>query len=76
VSAALPERQQKIRSATGVILFVTRLAIYAPVVVRESAPNTTPPSNSTAIIDVPIICSLPRSSGPSKLTFSSYIIVI
>lgn len=38
VSAAEPERQHQIVSATRVSLSVTRLAMYAPVVVRESAP--------------------------------------
>ena len=31
-----------------------RVARDAPVEVRESAPSTTPPSNSTAMIDVPV----------------------
>jgi hypothetical protein len=31
---------------------VAKVLIILPVVVRESAPMTTPPSNSTAIIDV------------------------
>lgn len=52
VSAADPERQQKMESVIGVILSDTRLAIYVPVVVRESAPRTTPPSKATAMMDV------------------------
>lgn len=38
VSAALPDRQHHIVSCTRVSLSVTRFAMYAPVVVRESAP--------------------------------------
>lgn len=52
VSAADPERQQKMESVIGVILSDTRLAMYVPVVVRESAPSTTPPSKATAMMDV------------------------
>lgn len=39
VSAAEPERQHQMVSCTLVSLSVTRLAMYAPVVVRESAPK-------------------------------------
>lgn len=39
VSAAEPDRQHQMVSWTRVSLSVTRLAIYAPVVVRESAPE-------------------------------------
>lgn len=39
VSAAEPDRQHQMVSWTRVSLSVTRLAIYAPVVVRESAPD-------------------------------------
>ena len=42
VSAAEPDRQHHIVSCTCVNLSVTRLAMYAPVVVRESAPSITP----------------------------------
>ena len=59
VSAAEPERQTRRWLSTAVILSETRLAMYAPVDVRESAPNTTPPSKVTAMIDVP------RSTSPS-----------
>ena len=52
VSAADPERQQYTLSCTWVSLSDTLLAIYDPVVVLESAPNTTPPSNCTAMIEV------------------------
>jgi hypothetical protein len=52
VSAALPLRQQYTRSCRYVSLSVTLLAMYDPVVVRESAPMTTPPLNATAIIEV------------------------
>lgn len=38
VSAAEPDRQHQMVSWTRVSLSVTRLAMYAPVVVRESAP--------------------------------------
>ncbi len=38
VSAAEPDRQHQMVSWTFVNLSVTRLAMYAPVVVRESAP--------------------------------------
>ena len=38
VSAAEPERQHQMVSWTFVSLSVTRFAMYAPVVVRESAP--------------------------------------
>ena len=38
VSAALPDLQHQIVSCTRVSLSVTRFAMYAPVVVRESAP--------------------------------------
>lgn len=37
VSAALPDLQHQIVSCTRVSLSVTRFAMYAPVVVRESA---------------------------------------
>lgn len=40
VSAAEPERQHQMVSWTRVSLSVTRLAMYEPVVVRESAPET------------------------------------
>ena len=52
VSAAEPDRQQNILSWTGVNLSVTRLAMYDPVVVLESAPITTPPLNVVAMIEV------------------------
>lgn len=39
VSAADPDRQHQMVSWTRVSLSVTRFAMYAPVVVRESAPN-------------------------------------
>jgi hypothetical protein len=39
VSAAEPDRQHQMVSWTRVSLSVTRLAMYAPVVVRESAPE-------------------------------------
>lgn len=39
VSAAEPDRQHQMVSWTRVSLSVTRFAMYAPVVVRESAPN-------------------------------------
>ena len=42
VSAAEPERQHQIVSCTCVSLSVTRFAMYAPVVVRLSAPSITP----------------------------------
>ena len=38
VSAADPDRQHQMVSCTCVSLSVTRFAMYAPVVVRESAP--------------------------------------
>lgn len=52
VSAAEPLRQQYILSEMRVNLSVTRFETYVPDDVRESAPMTTPPSNSTAIIVV------------------------
>ena len=54
VSAAEPERQQKMLSVTGVSLSVTLLATQVPMLVRLSAPITTPPSNSTAQRVVPV----------------------
>lgn len=42
VSAAEPERQHQMVSWTCVSLSVTRFAMYAPLVVRLSAPNITP----------------------------------
>lgn len=50
VSAAEPDRQHHIVSCTCVNLSVTRLAIYAPVVVRESAPSMTPSRKVIAIL--------------------------
>lgn len=44
VSAAEPDLQHQIVSATLVSLSVTLLAMYAPVVVRESAPVARPVS--------------------------------
>ena len=55
MSAADPDRQQKIVSVTGVSLSVTLLAIQDPMEVRESAPMTTPPLNSTATRVVPVL---------------------
>jgi hypothetical protein len=52
VSAAEPERQMNTRSASGVILSVTRLATYVPVDVRLSAPMTTPPAYEAAMMVV------------------------
>ena len=52
VSAALPDLHAQIKSWIGTILSLVLLATYDPVDTRESAPNTTPPSNVTAIIVV------------------------
>lgn len=52
VSAALPLLQQYTLSCSIVSLSVTLFAMYDPVVVLESAPITTPPSNLTAMIVV------------------------
>jgi len=52
VSAAEPERQHQIVSCTCVSLSVTRFAIYAPVVVRESAPRMTPSAKLMAMLDI------------------------
>ena len=40
-------------SDSGVILSCTRLAMYEPLEVRESAPRMTPPSYETAMMVVP-----------------------
>ena len=50
VSAAEPDRQHHIVSCTCVSLSVTRFAIYAPVVVRLSAPRITPSPKVTAML--------------------------
>lgn len=54
VSAADPDRQHHILPWICVNLSVTRLAMYVPVVVLESAPKITPSWKVTAMIDVPI----------------------
>ena len=45
---------------------LTRLATYEPVEVRESAPKITPPSNSTAMIDVCICVERERERDKMK----------
>jgi len=52
VSAAEPERRQKIPSDKGVSLSVTRFETYDPEEVRESAAIITPPLYSAANIVV------------------------
>lgn len=59
VSAAEPDRQHQMVSDTRVSLSVTRFAMYAPVVVRESAPSMTP--------SLKLIAMLFEISGPSKI---------
>ena len=54
VSAALPERKQKIWSLKKVILSVERLVAYDPMDVRVSAPSTTPPLKGMARMVVPV----------------------
>lgn len=53
VSAADPERQHQIVSCTCVSLSVTRLAMYAPVVVLLSAPKITPSLKFIAMLSSP-----------------------
>jgi hypothetical protein len=57
VSAAEPDRQHQMVSCTCVSLSVTRLAMYAPVVVRLSAPRITPSLKLIAMIEVPRLTS-------------------
>ena len=56
--------------------FSSDLDYTQPVVVRESAPITTPPSNSTAIIDVPVRCSVLVQSGAPRDPDKSFIAMV
>lgn len=58
VSAAEPDRQHQMVSWTRVSLSVTRLAMYAPVVVRESAPKGRRRCQLSHLVDVGAVCGI------------------
>jgi hypothetical protein len=66
VSAAEPDRQHQMVSWTRVSLSVTRLAMYAPVVVRESAPECS--SHQFSIRTPALLCRLP-DEGVLKVAY-------
>ena len=63
MSAAEPDRQHHIVSCTCVSLSVTRFAMYAPVVVRLSAPNMTPSLKFMAMLVKVLVLPLPLCLG-------------
>lgn len=66
VSAAEPDRQHQMVSWTRVSLSVTRFAMYAPVVVRESAPDGRTEGQLSCVWNVWAACD--DMKGPQRRT--------